>query len=201
MKPCLSPWKKNHWLYPGFNVPTTPVRHERYPLSILAGSWTAIPPMILPNMVVVGVSPYRSKRDTLRKLWEVLGACIVELTVDWFDISAVGCQDRSRKEVILALVGNKIDLEAKTNSKSAFFLQDYLEVWDDRSASLTLNSFWGWLWLSFNLQHLATRAISQVIQVLDALESRLFFKEAAIYIYIYKNTLYILMIEFIIILQ
>ena len=24
----------------------------------------------------------RSKRDTLRKLWEVLGACIVELTVD-----------------------------------------------------------------------------------------------------------------------
>ena len=55
------------------------------------------------------------KRDTLRnfgmcfRLALVIDGCLVVLTT-------VDCQDRSRKEVILALVGNKVDLEAKTHS-------------------------------------------------------------------------------------
>lgn len=80
----------------------------------------------------------------------------------------VDCQDRSRKEVILALVGNKVDLEAKTHSNVCVLCNfiHYFESWDNCSANLTLNSFWRWLWLSLHLRHLATRAIWQVIQVL-----------------------------------
>ena len=109
------------------------------------------------------------KRDTFRNFGMCLRLALVNwrlIRIDFF--GPVDCQDRSRKEVILALVGNKVDLEAKTHSNVCVLCNfiHYFESWDNCSANLTLNSFWRWLWFSLHLRHLATRAICQVIQVL-----------------------------------